>query len=58
MKKNVAAKRLTATQDIHAIQDADIALVCVGTPSQKNGNLGLDQLGRVIDEIASTLGAL
>ena len=55
VKKNVAAGRLTATQDIQAIQDADVALVCVGTPSQKNGNLGLDQLGRVIEEIASTV---
>src|ERR1700689_4045780 len=43
VKSNVAAKRLSATQDIHAINDADIALVCVGTPSQRNGNLGLEQ---------------
>ncbi len=55
IKANVAAERLRASQDIHAIEDADIALVCVGTPSEKNGNLGLEQLGRVIDEIASTL---
>lgn len=56
VKKNVAERRLTAAQDINAISEADVALVCVGTPSQKNGNLGLEQLGRVLEEIASTLG--
>ena len=55
VKANVTVGRLSASQDIQAINDADIALVCVGTPSQKNGNLGLEQLGRVIEEIASTL---
>ncbi len=55
VKANVAAGRLSASQDIQVINDADIALVCVGTPSQKNGNLGLEQLGRVLEEIASTL---
>lgn len=55
VKSNVAANRLTATQDIHAIQDADVALVCVGTPSQKNGNLGLEQLGRVIEEVSAAV---
>lgn len=56
VKRNVAAGRLRATDNIEAIHDADVALVCVGTPSQKNGNLGLEQLGRVIEEIASTAG--
>ncbi len=57
VKGNVAAKRLSATQDIQAIKEADVALVCVGTPSQRNGNLGLEQLGRVLEEIASTVAA-
>jgi GDP-mannose 6-dehydrogenase len=35
--------------------DADIAFVCVGTPSEKNGNLGLEQLRRVVKEIEATL---
>lgn len=56
VKSNVAQKRLSATRDIQAIDKADVALVCVGTPSQKNGNLGLDQLGRVLEEVAGTLG--
>jgi len=57
VRENVASGRLRASTSIDAIQDADIALVCVGTPSEKNGNLGLDQLRRVIQEIAGTLGS-
>lgn len=52
---NVKAGRLTATQDVAALHDADIAFVCVGTPSARNGNLGLDQLRRVVQEMAQTL---
>jgi GDP-mannose 6-dehydrogenase len=52
-----AAGRLTASRDILALHDADIALVCVGTPSEKNGDLGLEQLRRVCTEIARTLPA-
>jgi GDP-mannose 6-dehydrogenase len=57
VKENVAAGRLTAANSVNAIEHADIALVCVGTPSEKNGNLGLDQLRRVVHEIAGTRGA-
>jgi len=39
-----------------ALVDADIALLCVGTPSERNGNLGLDQLRRVVGDIAASLG--
>jgi GDP-mannose 6-dehydrogenase len=53
VKNQVAAGRLTATVRLaEALPAADIALVCVGTPSAKNGNLGLDQLRRVTEEIA------
>src|SRR6185312_13430361 len=33
------------------IDDVDFAFLCVGTPSQKNGNLATDQLQRVSEEI-------
>ena len=46
---------LSASTSAEAMVDADIALVCVGTPSEKNGNLGLAQLGRAIDEIAAQI---
>jgi GDP-mannose 6-dehydrogenase len=52
----VAAGRLSATQSLaQGIEKADIALICVGTPSEKSGNLGLDQLRRVVAEIAANL---
>jgi len=56
IKRNVAAGRLTATTSLReALATTDIALICVGTPSAKNGNLDLTQLGRVVGEIAETL---
>ena len=54
VRRNVAAGRLSATTSTpDAIRDADVVLVCVGTPSEKNGNLGLDQLRRVVSDIAA-----
>ena len=38
------------------LDDIDVAMVCVGTPSEKSGNLGLEQIHRVVGEIARTLG--
>ena len=53
----VASGRLSAVTSIHeALVNADVCLICVGTPSERNGNLGLDQLRRVIEEIAAGLG--
>jgi len=53
IRQNVAAGRLSATADIdQALAGSDIALICVGTPSERNGNLGLDQLRRVVAQIA------
>jgi GDP-mannose 6-dehydrogenase len=51
VRENTAAGRLSASTSADAIAEADIALVCVGTPSEKNGNLGLDQLRRAVGEI-------
>lgn len=54
--ESVAAGRLSATTELaEAVGEADIALICVGTPSERSGNLGLEQLRRVIGEIAGTL---
>src|SRR5271169_7132089 len=53
VRENVAAGRLSASTSAAAIAQADIALVCVGTPSEKNGNLGLQQLRRAVGEIAA-----
>ena len=49
-----ASGRLSATTLLEpAIQEAGIVLICVGTPSERNGNLGLDQLRRVSSQIAT-----
>ena len=53
VKTNVAAGRLSATTSAEdGVRDADVALICVGTPSERNGNLGLDQLRRVVASLA------
>lgn len=49
-------KLLTATTSANeAIQSTDISLVCVGTPSQANGNLDLTYMKRVSEEIGAAL---
>jgi GDP-mannose 6-dehydrogenase len=59
VRQNVAAGRLSATTSTpDAIRNSDVVLVCVGTPSEKNGNLGLDQLRRVVADIAACAGDL
>jgi len=54
IRDNVAAGRLSASTRLsEALEEADVALICVGTPSERNGNLGLDQLRRVVGEIGA-----
>lgn len=54
----VEAGQLRATQDtVQAVQDTDLSFVCVGTPSQSNGNLDLSYIRRVCEEIGAALKA-
>jgi GDP-mannose 6-dehydrogenase len=56
VRDSAASGRLTATTSTaEAIRDADVALICVGTPSERNGNLGLDQLRRATEDIAAAV---
>jgi len=55
VRENVAAGRLSASTAADGIGEADVALVCVGTPSEKNGNLGLVQLRLAVKEVAARL---
>jgi len=56
VKSNAASGRLRACQTAaEGLEHASIALICVGTPSEPNGNMSLDQLRRVTEEIAAEL---
>jgi GDP-mannose 6-dehydrogenase len=54
----VRAGRLRATTDIDAaVRDADVALICVGTPSRPDGSLNLDFVRTVCGQIGEVLRA-
>ena len=53
IRRGVDAGRLQATPRVQRL--GDISLVCVGTPGNDNGSLGLDQLKRVVSEIGELL---
>jgi GDP-mannose 6-dehydrogenase len=56
VRSTVASGRLTASSSLaESLAETDIALICVGTPSEANGNIGLAQLRRVSEEIAAHL---
>jgi GDP-mannose 6-dehydrogenase len=51
-----ASGRLSASTSLaEGLKDADIALICVGTPSEKNGSMSMQQLRRISEEIATHL---
>jgi GDP-mannose 6-dehydrogenase len=53
---NVRAGRLRATDDpARAIQETELSFVCVGTPSQANGNLDLKYIRRICEQIGQAL---
>jgi GDP-mannose 6-dehydrogenase len=56
IQKNVAAGRLKAgALDVESLVAADVVMLCVGTPSQANGNIDLSHLRRVCDDISALL---
>jgi GDP-mannose 6-dehydrogenase len=56
IQRNVTQGRLQAgALDEKALEEADVMMLCVGTPSQANGNIDLSHLRRVCDDIAALL---
>ncbi|MCH7987712.1 MAG: UDP-glucose/GDP-mannose dehydrogenase family protein [Planctomycetes bacterium] len=56
LKRTVASGKLRATMDARdAVNQSDISLICVGTPSKPNGDLDLKYVRRVAEEIGTAL---
>jgi len=53
ISRSVASNKLRATAEM--IEDADISVVCVGTPSNDNGSLGLNHISRATEQIGDFL---
>jgi GDP-mannose 6-dehydrogenase len=56
IQRNVAEGRLKAgALDEEALDAADVVMLCVGTPSQANGNIDLSHLRQVCNDISALL---
>ncbi|MFP4093064.1 MAG: UDP-glucose dehydrogenase family protein [Cyclobacteriaceae bacterium] len=58
MKNGLQAGRLRATTDVdEAVSATELSIVCVGTPSQINGNIDLSYIYRVCNQIGQAMAA-
>jgi GDP-mannose 6-dehydrogenase len=53
---SVKSGRLRATSDpVQAVMETELSFVCVGTPSQANGNLDLRYIRRICEQVGAAL---
>ena len=56
IQRYIGSSNLTATDNIqHAIQNSDISLICVGTPSKPDGSLDLKYVTALCEDIGNIL---
>ncbi len=56
ISSGIKSKRLHATQNAReAVSQTDISIICVGTPSQLNGNLDLSYVRKVCEDIGKEI---
>jgi GDP-mannose 6-dehydrogenase len=56
VKRQVESGRLCATADVAtAVQQTDLFLICVGTPSRANGDIELKYVNRVCEQVGTAL---
>jgi len=56
VRQGVVSQRLRATTNTgEAVDQSELSMICVGTPSRKNGSLDLQYLVRVCEEIGRAL---
>ena len=53
--QEVIPDKLTATEDLKAVQDTDVTFICVGTPSKNLGEMSLHQLRNVLNQLGKLL---